>query len=187
MDGRFELRPLLRTILTSKAFYSDLAIGAQIKSPVQLVVGTVRVLGLNMPPEQAMVGALNQMGQVPLMPPNVRGWPGGRSWINTSTLFVRYNTGVWLTGGAVAAVGGGGRAFGRPRMARAAAAVQFDPAGGDDADAVVDQWVSRLIQRPIDPDKKKILRDALDGRPNDPESVRRMVQLIVSMPEYQLC
>ena len=61
------------------------------------------MLDLPMPSQPAPGGALNQMGQVPLMPPNVRGWPGGHMWINTSTLFIRYNTGVYLAGGAVPA------------------------------------------------------------------------------------
>src|SRR2546421_156104 len=101
-ENKWELRPLLRTLFTSQAFYSDKAIGVQIKSPVQLVVGTIRMLGLDVPPRRVLAAALTQMGQVPLEPPNVKGWPGGRMWINTSTLFVRYNTAVWL------ARGGGG-------------------------------------------------------------------------------
>ena len=103
-SNQYEIRPLVRTILTSKAFYSPECIGVQIKSPVQLMVGTVRMLGLQLPPELAVISALNQMGQVPLNPPNVRGWPGGHMWINTSTLFIRYNTGVWLAGGDVPAL-----------------------------------------------------------------------------------
>jgi hypothetical protein len=30
------------------------------------------------------------MGQVPFYPPNVKGWDGGKSWINTATLTFRY-------------------------------------------------------------------------------------------------
>src|SRR5947207_1406604 len=70
-ENKWELRPVIRTMLTSKAFYSSRAIGSQIKSPIQLVTGTVRLLELNMPRAQQLTGALNQMGQVPLAPPNV--------------------------------------------------------------------------------------------------------------------
>ena len=45
-SNKYELRPLLRTILMSKAFYSPQCMGVLIKSPVQLVVGTIRMLGL---------------------------------------------------------------------------------------------------------------------------------------------
>jgi hypothetical protein len=187
-SNRYQLRPLLRTILTSRAFYSPQAVGGQIKSPVQLVVGTIRMLGLQMPPGQAMESALNQMGQVPLMPPNVRGWPGGRMWINTSTLFVRYNTGVWLAGGEVPALSrldrkGDARGPLPPRVAKQ---MDFDPDATGSAEAVVDVWLKRLIQRPVSADKKAVLVDVLaDGVNTD--SVRKVVQLIVSMPEYQLC
>ncbi len=183
---RYELRPVLRTIFTCRAFYSDRAIGTQIKSPVQLVVGTVRVLGIDLPPVGQLSRMLRQMGQVPFYPPNVKGWPSGRDWINTSTLFVRYNTCVWLAGGGGGAPAQGGRR-GVERLSGARRAAIFDPEGGDDPAEVVDRWVSRLIQRPIDSGKRQILIDALDGQPRRRENVRRMIQLIVSMPEYQLC
>jgi hypothetical protein len=188
LDNHYEIRPLLRTIFTSRAFYSPQAIGVQIKSPVQLVVGTIRMLGLQMPPSQALASALNQMGQLPLMPPNVRGWPGGRMWINTSTLFIRYNTGVWLAGGEVPALSritrkGDAKGDLPERIART---TNFEPDDAGEPQALVDSWLNRLIQRPVDQDKKQVLVNVLGDGVN-PDSVRKVVQLIVSMPEYQLC
>jgi hypothetical protein len=190
-DEKWELRPVLRTILTSRAFYGDKAVGTQIKSPVQLVVGTVRMLGVDMPRARGLIGGgLQQMGQVPFAPPNVKGWPGGRMWISTSTLFVRYNTCVYLAGGStLPEIKGGagsklakfiGKAKGRPEP------VDFDPKDDGAPADVVDHWVARLIQRPIDADKRKILVEAMGDRV-DERSVRHVVQLIVSMPDYQLC
>ena len=183
-DSDWEMRPVLKTLLTSKAFYSPEVVGAQIKSPVQLVVGTIRLLGLDLPPEQALVGALTQMGQVPLMPPNVKGWPGGRMWINTSTLFVRYNTAVWLAGGGMPAINGKVKGFGRFRGEYASV---FNPDGGASPEDVVDKWLATLIQRPVDRAQRQQLIDALDDQPDREDKVRKMVQLIVSMPEYELC
>jgi Protein of unknown function (DUF1800) len=196
-DYRFELRPLIRTILTSRAFYSAAAIGTQIKSPIQLVVGTTRLLELPPPQGRQMTEPFKQMGQIPLMPPNVKGWPGGQLWINTSTLFVRYNTAVAMVGGGMggagfgggAGGGGGGRGpiFNRVMQQRGG---QFNPESvgpHGTADQVVDGWVSRLIQRPIDDSKRSLLVDALGDQGDNPQAVKRMIQLIVSMPEYQLC
>jgi len=193
-DSRFEMRPLIRTILTSKAFYSPTAIGTQIKCPIQLVVGTTRLLDIPSPEGRQITQSFRQMGQIPLMPPNVKGWPGGQLWINTSTLFVRYNTAVTMVGGGMGGQfggggGGGGRGpiFNRIMEQRGG---QFNPesVGPHGApDQVVDGWVSRLIQRPIDDSKRKILLDALGDQSDNPQAVKRMVQLIVSMPEYQLC
>ena len=169
----YELRPLVKMILNSRAFYSQQAIGAQIKSPIQLVLGTIRQMNLTMPVQtQLLLGPLNQMGQVPLSPPNVRGWPGGRMWINTSTLFVRYNTGYRLIDGQL------------PRADKSRLAEETKDA--TDAGAVVDYWINRLIQRPISSDKRQVLIEALGANPTEP-SIRRMIQLIVSMPDYQLC
>lgn len=186
-DNRWELRPVLQTLLTSKAFYSERSIGTQIKSPVQLVVGTVRLLGIEMPPNQRLLtNALEQMGQVPLMPPNVKGWPGGRSWINTSTLFVRYNTAVWLAGGGASGAGMGGRRN-LDRINARRIQTDFRPTASGSSEQVVDEWVQRLVHRPIDPDKRRALIDALGDEPDREESLKTMIQLIVSMPEFQLC
>jgi hypothetical protein len=118
------------------------------------------------------------MGQMPYHPPNVKGWPGGRAWINTSTMFVRYNTGVWLAGGEVPF--STGRPFADAVLN--ARALEFVPDDSDSTEQTVDTWVQRLIQRPIDAPKRQVLVDALEK-----DGVREMVQLIVSMPEYQLC
>jgi len=182
-ESKYELRPMLRVLFTSKAFYDQKNIGAQIKSPVQLVVGTVRALGVQMPEVNRLNGVLEQMGQVPLMPPNVKGWPGGRMWINTSTMFVRYNTTLWLAGGESIATGrkllDAGAKF---RKAGPGIAVDADGASGE----LVDEWVARLIQRPITEERRSVLIDAVGRKPTE-TTVRNMVNLILSMPEYQLC
>ncbi len=187
-DAKWDLRPALYTMFTSRAFYDTQTIGSQIKSPVQLVVGTARLLDVELPEPRQLYGALDQMGQVPLMPPNVKGWPGGRAWINTNTLFVRYNTCVWLAGGGKGIGGGNGGFFRNDEdRKRGGGGAKFKPRAEDSAEATVDYWTQRLIQRPIPDQRKAVLVEALDGKPNSAEAVKRMVQLIVSMPEYQLC
>ena len=173
-DNQWQLRPLLRTILTSKAFYSPKAIGGQIKSPVQLMLGTVRQVALEMPPDAGLVYALRAMGQVPFQPPNVRGWPGGRMWINTSTLLARYNTTAKLLDG---------------RLPRLDGTSLSGEVGSVDPAKIVDHWLARLVQRPVADDKRKVLLDAVSsaGAKRREDGVRKMVQLIVAMPEYQLC
>ena len=188
-QNNYELRPLMRTILTSQAFYNAPSIGVQIKSPVQLVVGSIRMLGLEMPAPRAVTGTLTQMGQVPFMPPNVRGWLGGRTWINTSTIFVRYNAGVWLTGGHVPGVLQGrltGKEIHLRTDTRKQDDVNFDPSAANNSVArLVDSWLAALIQRPVEAKQKQILADAISG--TGPNAERKLVQLIMSMPEYQLC
>src|SRR5258708_38704453 len=63
---------------------------SQIKSPVQLLVQALRTLPIPFPASSVLEFAFRQMGQVPFFPPNVKGWDGGKSWINTATLTFRY-------------------------------------------------------------------------------------------------
>ena len=87
----YALRPMLRTMFMSKEFYSARSMGQQVKSPVQLVVEMVHKFGMEPPPYAVMMEATAAMGQDLFSPPNVKGWDGGRAWINTSTLVERYS------------------------------------------------------------------------------------------------
>lgn len=111
---KYELKPVMRTLLRSRAFYSEGARGALIRSPIELVVGTARVLGTEIGDLRAAERAVAGMGQEIMQPPNVKGWDGGEKWINTATLFARYN----VLGGLV---NGGGRARPPRRLMREAA------------------------------------------------------------------
>jgi len=86
----YEIRPLLETIFSSEEFYSQRARDAIVKSPVQYVVQSGRTLGVNVPSGRTLFFIYRRLGQVPFFPPNVKGWDGGKSWINTATLTFRY-------------------------------------------------------------------------------------------------
>ena len=58
----------------------------QVKSPVQWLVGSVRMLECDLPPTLVSCGMLRQLGQDLFAPPNVKGWDGGITWITTNTL-----------------------------------------------------------------------------------------------------
>ena len=122
----------------------------------------IRLTDLKDNERKQLYSALEMMGQLPFNPPNVKGWPGGRSWISTSTLFVRYNTCVAIAAKAELIAGRGNGA------------------------QVVDHWLNRLIQRPVDPSQRQALVAVAGDKPTL-ETVHRLVQLIVSTPEYQLC
>ena len=87
--GGYEIKPLMRAMFQSPAFRDPVNRGGLIKSPVDLIVGTVRVLGLPVPEKTGLVRMLQGLGQVPFDPPNVKGWAGGESWISTYTLLLR--------------------------------------------------------------------------------------------------
>ncbi len=88
-NGGYEMKPVLRALLLSPAFRDPANRGALIKSPVELIVGTVHVLGLPVPEKIGLVRMMAGLGQSPFDPPNVKGWPGGEAWITTNTLLLR--------------------------------------------------------------------------------------------------
>lgn len=84
------LRELCLRFFGSTAFYHPSFRANYIKSPVQFYLGLVQDLGLDvLPLQRTTLQPIRQMGQNILQPPNVRGWVGGRLWINSSTLAAR--------------------------------------------------------------------------------------------------
>ena len=85
----YDLRVALRELLGSRAFWAGENRQALIKSPVDFVIGSFNSLGMEPPDAAALAGLLRQLGQDLFAPPNVKGWPGGETWINSSTLLAR--------------------------------------------------------------------------------------------------
>jgi len=79
----------LRAIFTSEAFWHADNRATLIKSPVDLVVGTMRTFGIQPMDLRPALRTCASLGQNPMSPPNVKGWPGGEAWINSQTLLVR--------------------------------------------------------------------------------------------------
>ena len=87
--SRYDIKVALSDLLLCDAFYAAENRGVLVKSPTELVVGTMRSFGLEPEPALALAVATAIMGQNLMAPPNVKGWPGGDAWINTNTLLAR--------------------------------------------------------------------------------------------------
>lgn len=87
--NKYEIKGLLEDIFTSDWFYDDKNIGVRIKSPVELLAGIQRMIPMKIENEQALLLLQRILGQLLFYPPNVAGWPGGRTWIDSSTLMMR--------------------------------------------------------------------------------------------------
>jgi uncharacterized protein (DUF1800 family) len=85
----YDVKVALRGLLLDPAFWARDNRGTLVKSPVELVVGTLHSLQLS--PRAGLPYALAAAGmsQNLFAPPNVKGWPGGERWINTTTLLAR--------------------------------------------------------------------------------------------------
>ena len=88
-DSGYDMRVAVREILGSRAFWAPENRLALVKSPVDWVLGTLNSMQIEAPEPLLLGFALRQLGQDLFAPPNVRGWPGGESWINSSTLLAR--------------------------------------------------------------------------------------------------
>ena len=88
-DSGYDIRVALREIFGSRAFWAAENRLVLIKSPVDWVLGTLNSLELEAPDPLPLSLALRQLGQDLFAPPNVKGWPGGETWINSSTLLAR--------------------------------------------------------------------------------------------------
>lgn len=85
----YDIKKLLEDIFTSDWFFAEKNIGTKIKSPVELIAGLRRMLPMEMEDDGAQILIQRALGQVLFNPPNVAGWPGGKTWIDSSTLMLR--------------------------------------------------------------------------------------------------
>ena len=180
-ENNTEIRPVVRAIFQSDEFYSDRAVAALVKGPVELAVGSVRTLGIDTDFKR-LDQPIESMGQVLFDPPNVAGWPGGATWLNSSALLQRINL-----ANTVATARSG------PML--------FDPtallAGLDlnDADAVVGSLGELLLGGRLREPERRLLSaflesmnnpaNGLDGEP-PAEKLRSLVYLLLASPDYQL-
>ena len=193
----FAIRPLMREIFQSAAFYSPDVIRAQIKSPVQWLVQTSKELEINIPPGLLAMNALRQMGQVPFLPPNVKGWDGGKSWITTSTLLFRYNLlNFGVCNGPLTV-----QKFHPNNNAPAGQQerqVDFDshidlakiapPEIRADSGKLVGALTQRLFQDSLSPNETEAFVKFVEAKKPDTsdQTVRELLHLMMSTPQFQL-
>ncbi|MCY7352440.1 MAG: DUF1800 domain-containing protein [Cytophagaceae bacterium] len=189
----FTLKPVLKALFTSDEFYASNVIGAKIKSPTELLIGTLKALDV---PSMTAAdwGYVYDMGrnlqQWIFEPPNVAGWPGQRDWISSNTYPQR--------GGYSDALINGRQLSGRVLN------LKFKPidyartyAKPEDAVQLVEDISNAFMQFPLSAVKKKQLLDALlDGTivanwstntPMADARINRFLKALMRLPEYQLC
>jgi hypothetical protein len=167
-------------------------------------------------PHQALVGRLARMGQQLFAPPNVKGWRGGPSWLNTSTLLERDNfagalaMGTWwadpVVGPTAAAavpllLAEAGSRPARPAAPADAPAEREPPRALDPARLLEEERVSRpedvvrvlldlYLPGGVRPEARaKLVAFVALDKPAGPAMARRVreaVHAILTMPEYHV-
>jgi len=88
-ESNYDIQQLMTDIFTSDWFYSEKNTGTKIKSPIELIAGIRRMLPMQIGNETSQLLLQRLLGQILFYPPNVAGWPGGKNWIDSSTLMMR--------------------------------------------------------------------------------------------------
>lgn len=82
----YELKPLLTFLFTADEFYRPEYRGARIKSPTELLIGSLKALAIANPDWIYLADMARTLQQQVFNPPSVQGWPGQRDWISSTTL-----------------------------------------------------------------------------------------------------
>jgi len=88
-NSGYDIKNLMTEIFSSTWFYDQKNIGNRIKSPIELMAGMMRILPMHIQNPENLIVYQKLLGQMLLYPPNVAGWPNGKSWIDSSTLMLR--------------------------------------------------------------------------------------------------
>lgn len=184
----WELKPVLRQLFLSEHFYDEENIGACIKSPAQLIVQCIRTIQTPSRSLRKLNEACGIMGQSLFNPPSVKGWEGGRKWINTSTLFVRQNVAIYLLTGRDEAA----KPWNPGRSDFTVEHLVEHLQGISGRDTVRD-GVTYLLRfahsTPPDDDRIRQWTDYVNERGGrlDNATIMNLLALITAAPEYQLC
>lgn len=116
--SHYDIKVALRGLFLSEPFWDDANRGVLVKSPVDVVVGTLRGFDIGYDNTAPFAAEIRTLGENLFYPPNVKGWPGGTTWINSSTLLARKQFVEQLFRATEAA---GPRRMGSPANARIAA------------------------------------------------------------------
>ncbi|MCA8225758.1 DUF1800 domain-containing protein [Burkholderia sp. BC1] len=85
----YDIRAALAALWSTDAFWDPRNRGVLVKSPAEFVVGSVRMFDVAYGDPQMLANTVRTLGQNLFYPPNVKGWPGGAMWINSTTLLAR--------------------------------------------------------------------------------------------------
>lgn len=175
-------RHLLQMIFTHPEFYSERALGCQIKSPVQWLVQSSRELSRQVLTPGSALPLLAELGQNLFEPPSVKGWDGGRAWINSGTLIRRSNSALLLTTAAPPWPEGDSPEH--------TAWLRVAPEETrTDASALIRRLENSLLCVVPTTETRRRLEVYLAGRrfPCDDETVRAATVILLGSPEYNLC
>lgn len=168
-----QIAPIVKRVLSSNLFFSPHAQARKIRSPVELIVGLLRCLE-GTTNTVSLASSLADLGQGLFFPPNVKGWDGGRAWINSSTLLGRANLVE--------------RVLSDPstRFAGENLSSFFDRQNLT-GDAIIDWLMEMLLAVPTQPTvSAQLASELVSGTGSTEQRLRRTLHAMATLPEFQL-
>ncbi len=197
--SHYDIADLAERLFSADWFYEPANVGARIKSPVELVAGLRRTLSLQVDNKQPLLGYQKALGQTLFMPPNVAGWPGGRNWIDSSSLLLRLQLPSILFKNADFAVRLKDdenditpQTTGKERTVRPTAGAHLPLAplqqllGATAVEEQPRQLANFLLQAPVRPENLALVQQAASKAATPEERLRTTLISLLSLPEYQL-
>jgi uncharacterized protein (DUF1800 family) len=195
----YDIGDLMERMFTAEWFFNAANVGTHIKSPVELLVGLRRQAGLSPKDAKQVVFWQKALGQTLFQPPNVAGWPGGRNWIDSSSLLLRLQLPQVLLKQAEVNIAlkedENDIAPQTPRALRQLRTRDDAPVnlstvalllGKTPAERQPEQLANFLLQVPLRPENLKLVQQA--GMAAAPEQrLHNELAALLSLPEYQLC
>ncbi|MBS1528035.1 MAG: DUF1800 domain-containing protein [Bacteroidetes bacterium] len=190
-SNNYELKPLLEYVFTADWFYDEKNTGNLIKSPVEFIVGLNRQFYINYLVPELQIQFQRALGQLLFYPPNVAGWPGGKNWIDSSSLMYRLKIpSLVLDGGLIDFAGKADPedeaflATARSRQERINTKVQAQADWDKFLADIPGKWSNAEIAGfMLEPQMNRAVQTTIMRAPN----IKTLAIEIVSTPEYQLC
>ena len=193
----YNISDLLETILTADWFYESAVVGNRIKSPVELLAGMQHALGIEFEQKQSVIFIQRTLGQVLLYPPNVAGWPGGRNWIDSSSLLFRMKLADLLLRAGQVTIrpkedGDVNTEIlskrGKGSMQATADWQTFETAFANvPTDKLPDELARFLLQQPLGAPQRGAVMKRLKPDSSRSEQIKLLTASLMALPEYQLC
>ena len=177
----YNISGLLESIFTADWFYDEDNIGNRIKSPIELLSSYQRCFYISFQKAEQMIFLQKVLGQMLLQPPNVAGWPGGRNWIDSSSLTFRIRLADIIFKAAEnyvdqrQSIDDNDRLRANNRLGRIAVNINMDLLQKDygTSKEEVDQYLGYAKEGNVNPDTT--------------ESTLDLINFYCKLPEYQLC
>ena len=194
--SRYDITDLMETIFNADWFYEPKNMGAHIKSPVELLAGLRHTLGVQFEQPQPQIFVQKTLGQILFYPPNVAGWPGGKNWIDSSSLLFRMQLPGYVLKAADVTV--------QPKdegdvntqlLARKGGAkfhttvgwADFEKAFAKTPDAeLADAIAVTLLPFSLRTDQRTIIEKQIKSGQTHSERIQTLTAALMSLPEYQL-